>query len=319
MHHRVVILGSGPAGLTAAIYVGRAGLEPVVVEGWEPGGQLTTTTEVENFPGFPEGLMGPEMMDRFRAQAKRFGAKFMQGEVERTSLSATDKRLWLDGGEEVTCDVLIIATGASARWLGLESESRFRGWGVSSCATCDGAFFKGEVILVVGGGDSAMEEALYLTRFGKEVQVVHRRDELRASQIMQDRALAHPKISFRWSSALDEVLGTEQNGHLRVTGARIRDLKTGEVQEVTCGAVFVAIGHTPNTSIFQGELEMDEAGYLVVAPHSTKTDVPGVFAAGDVSDHVYRQAITAAGTGCMAAIDAERYLGEREEDKPKHA
>ncbi len=311
-HWKVVILGSGPAGLTAAIYTGRAGLSPLVIDGMEPGGQLTTTTDVENYPGFPEGVMGPEMMEMFRRQAERFSTSFLFGAVTRVDLAARPIKMWIDEDQEVTTDSLIISTGASAKWLGLPSENQFRGFGVSSCATCDGSFFKNQVMAVVGGGDTALEEALYLARLGSKVYLVHRRDQLRASKIMQDRALANPKIEFVWNAEVAEILG-EGSGHAKkVTGVRLRDTKTNETNELACAAVFVAIGHQPNTSLFEGQLEMHHGGYLVVEPGSTRTKIPGVFAAGDVADHSYRQAVTAAGTGCMAAIDAERFLGELE-------
>ncbi|MCB9637483.1 MAG: thioredoxin-disulfide reductase [Myxococcales bacterium] len=311
-HKRVVILGSGPAGLTAAIYAARADLAPLVIDGMEPGGQLTTTTDVENYPGFPDGVMGPEMMDMFRRQAERFGTEFLFGSVTKVDFSARPLKMWIDDSQEMTTDALIISTGASAKWLGLPSESAYRGFGVSSCATCDGSFFKNEVMVVVGGGDTALEEALYLSRLGSKVYVVHRRGELRASKIMQDRAFANPKIEFVWNAALDEILGEGQGHMKKVTGVRLRDTQTDETKELACGAVFVAIGHQPNTSLFEGQLEMHHGGYLVVEPGSTRTNIAGVFAAGDVADHSYRQAVTAAGSGCMAAIDVERYLGELE-------
>ena len=307
-HWKVIILGSGPAGLTAALYTARAGLEPLVVNGWEPGGQLTTTTEVENFPGFPDGIMGPDMMDLFRKQAERFGIHTLVGEAVEVNLTEDKKEIVFDNGETLTCDALIVSTGASAKWLGLETETKYRGWGVSSCATCDGSFFKGEDMLVIGGGDTAMEEALYLTRFASKIHVVHRRSELRASQIMQQRAMEHPQINFVWDSELVEVLGEEEGHHKKVVGGRVRNRNTSEETVIPCGAIFVAIGHKPNTDIFKGVLDLDESGYIQVEGRSTHTNVPGVFVAGDAADHVYRQAITAAGTGCMSAIDAERYL-----------
>ena len=309
-HYKVVIVGSGPAGLTAAIYTSRADLEPLVISGWEPGGQLTTTTDVENYPGFPDGVQGPELMELFRKQAERFGTQFKHAGVEKTDLSGPPHKLFLDSGEEITCDALIIATGASARWLGLESEEKFKGFGVSACATCDGAFFKGEDIVVVGGGDTAMEEALYLTRFANKVMVVHRRDQLRASKIMQKRAFENPKIEFIWNSVIDEVLGEEEQFTKKVTGVRLKNTKTGELSTVQCGAVFIAIGHTPNSGPFREFVETDDSGYILVEPGTTKTNIKGVFAAGDVTDKIYRQAITASGMGCMAAIEAERFLAE---------
>jgi thioredoxin reductase (NADPH) len=297
----VVILGSGPAGLTAALYAARANLRPLVLKGIDAGGQLMLTTDVENFPGFPDAVLGPELMERMEKQAARFEAELLHQEATRVDLSAKPFGVW-SGDEEWRARALIIATGASARMLGLDSERRLLGHGVSTCATCDGFFFRGQELLVVGGGDSAVEEALFLTRFATKVTIVHRRDSLRASKIMQDRAAANEKISFRWDSVIDEVLGDGQ-----VSGARIRNVRTGEATEVPSAGIFVAIGHTPNTSLFEGQLEMSQ-GYITVQEPTTRTSVDGVFAAGDVVDFVYRQAITAAGMGCQAAIDAERYL-----------
>jgi thioredoxin reductase (NADPH) len=299
----IIILGSGPAGLTAALYAARAHLKPLVVDGHEAGGQLTLTTMVENFPGFPDGLMGPDLIASMRKQAERFGAAFQGGNAAAVDLARRPFRVTIDGGVE-ECRALIIATGASAKLLGLPSERTLMGHGVSTCATCDGFFFQDQEILVVGGGDSAMEEAIFLTKFGKRVTVVHRRDALRASKIMQEKASKNPKIEFVWNSTLEEILGVHQG---KVTGVRIRNLKTSAVTERPVDGVFIAIGHTPNTQIFRGLLEMDEVGYIKTHD-GTKTSVPGVFAAGDVQDRVYRQAITAAGSGCMAAIDAERFL-----------
>jgi thioredoxin reductase (NADPH) len=304
-HYRVVILGSGPAGLTAAVYASRAELAPLVVEGGGgddptdvPGGQLMMTTEVDNYPGFPEGVLGPDLMDRMRKQAERFGAEFVPGELKAAVLKERPFRLSLASGE-VTADTVIVATGARAKWLNLPEELDFRTkiGGVSACATCDGFFYKGKEVLVVGGGDTAMEEATFLAKFASKVTVVHRRDELRASKAMQARARANPRI--------EKFLGGAGKG---VTGAMVRNVKTGVVTEVPCGGIFMAIGHVPNTAVFAGQLEMDEQGYLLEHDGTTATSVPGVFAAGDVADHRYRQAVTAAGTGCMAAIDAERFL-----------
>jgi thioredoxin reductase (NADPH) len=299
----VIILGSGPAGLTAGVYAARAHLTPLIVDGHEPGGQLTLTTMVENFPGFPEGLLGPDLIRSMRQQAERFGAEFRQGAVTAVELGRPPFRITIDGMLE-ECRALIIATGASAKMLGLPSERQLIGHGVSTCATCDGFFFQDQEVMVVGGGDSALEEALFLTKFAKRVTLIHRRDKLRASKIMQEKAFANPKIAFLWDSAPEEILDVMQQ---KVTAVRVRNLKTGAVTDRAVDGIFVAIGHTPNTAVFQGLLEMDAVGYITTHD-GTKTSVPGVFAAGDVQDHVYRQAITAAGSGCMAAIDAERFL-----------
>ena len=298
----VIILGSGPAGLTAAIYAARANLRPLVVEGLLAGGQLMTTTDVENYPGFPDGIQGPEMMALFKKQAERFGARFVAGDVTKVDLTQRPFRIWVDNAVYVGRSV-IVATGASPRTLGIVGEREYAGRGVSYCATCDGFFFRGKEIVIVGGGDTAMEEALFLARFGSRVTVVHRRHELRASKIMADRALRHEKIEFLWDSVVEEVVGDGK----KVTAVRVRDLKTGDARQLECGGFFVAIGHVPNTALFRGVLSMDEQGYLEVS-NGSRTVIPGVFVAGDVHDHVYRQAVTAAGAGCRAAIDCERWL-----------
>ncbi|HXX65308.1 MAG TPA: thioredoxin-disulfide reductase [Bacteroidota bacterium] len=307
MHHKLIIIGSGPAGLTAALYAGRANLSPLVFEGIQPGGQLTITTDVENYPGFPEGIMGPELMDIFRKQALRFGAVSLFKYVSKVDLSRRPFRIWVEQ-EEYTCDALIIATGASAKLLGITSEKEYMGYGVSACATCDGFFFKGLEVIVVGGGDTAIEEATFLTKFASKVTIVHRRDALRASKIMQDKAFKNPKISFVWDSVIDEILGKTEDGKKSVTGVQLRNQKTGKTSHLHAEGVFMGIGHKPNTDLFAGQLEMDSTGYLITQPRCTRTNIPGVFAAGDVADSVYRQAVSAAGTGCMAAIDAERWL-----------
>ncbi len=310
INKEVVILGSGPAGLTAAIYAARANLKPLVVEGPQPGGQLMITTDVENYPGFANGIMGPVLMDEFRGQAKRFGTEFIVTWVIRADLS---QRPFVVETEEHTikAETLIIATGASAKWLGIPGEAPMPhglgGNGVSACATCDGFFFRDKPLVVVGGGDTAMEEATFLTKFATGVTVVHRREALRASKIMQDKAFKNEKINFIWDSGVEEILGTRETG---VTGVRLKNLKTGDVRVLPTGGVFVAIGHKPNTDLFKGQLDMDEVGYIKTGDRSTATNIPGVFACGDAQDAVYRQAVTAAGTGCMAAIDAERFLDD---------
>jgi thioredoxin reductase (NADPH) len=303
----LIIVGGGPAGYTAALYAARAELRPLVIEGFQWGGQLMLTSDVENYPGYVDGVMGPEMMRDFRRQAERFGAEFVTDNVTRVDFSERPFRLWVEK-DEYGAHAVIVATGASARWLGLESEQRLQGRGVSACATCDGAFFKEKDIVVVGGGDSAFEEALFLTRFGTKVTLVHRRDDFRASPIMISRARANPKIDLLTPYVVDEVLGEAS-----VSGLRLRHAQTGETRELETQGVFVAIGHDPNTKLFVDQLEHDDNGYLVTRPGSTETNIPGVFAVGDVQDHVYRQAVTAAGSGCMGALDAERYLAEHEQ------
>jgi thioredoxin reductase (NADPH) len=300
----VVIIGSGPAGLTAAIYSARANLSPLMIEGKEPGGQLTLTTLVENFPGFPEGVLGPDLIDNMRKQAQHFGTEVVNGFVHKVDFSTRPFKVWY-GDTEVEAKSVIISTGSSAKLIGLESELKLMGHGVSTCATCDGFFFRGKKIAMVGGGDSAMEESTFLTKFATEVNLIHRRDTLRASKIMQDRAMANPKIKFIWNTAVEEVVGTPQSG---VTGLKLQNLQTKQHSELAVDGLFIAIGHNPNTEIFKGVIDLNEQGYIKTQASSTRTNIPGVFACGDVQDPIFRQAITAAGTGCMAAIEAERWL-----------
>ncbi len=310
-HHKLIIIGSGPAGLTAALYAGRANLNPMIFEGLQPGGQLTITTDVENYPGFEEGIMGPELMDIMRKQAQRFGATCLFKEITEVDFSQRPFVL-KSNKEEYTADAVIVSTGASAKLLGLESETKFMGYGVSACATCDGFFFKDQKIMVVGGGDTALEEALYLTKFGSEVTIAHRREGFRASNIMLERAKKNPKIKFNLNKVVKEVKGLEEDNKKVMNRVVLEDTQNGFLEEVEVDGLFIAIGHKPNTDLFKGKLEMDETGYLLVKPGSTYTSIEGVFAAGDVADKTYRQAVTAAGTGCMSAIDAQRWLEENE-------
>ncbi len=300
----LIIMGTGPAGYTAAIYTGRANLKPLVIEGFQPGGQLMITTEIENFPGFPEGINGPELMGKMREQAAKFDAEFIRGSVTEVDLSRSPFCLALEDGREFLTHALIVATGANAKWLGIKSEVRYRGKGVSACATCDGFFFRDCNVFVIGGGDTAMEEALYLTKFASHVTLVHRREEFRSSKIMSLRTRKNPKISMMLNEVVDEILGDGE----KVTGIRLKNVVTGELSEHACDGVFLAIGHAPNTGLFKDQLDLDDYGYIITKKSSTETNVMGVFACGDVQDYVYRQAVTAVGTGCMAAVDAERFL-----------
>ncbi len=309
-HENVIIIGSGPAGYTAAIYAARAMLSPVIISGIQPGGQLTITTDVENYPGFADPVQGPWLMEQMREQAEKMGAAIITDHITKVDLSARPFRLTGDGGQEYSCNALIIATGAQAMWLGLESEEKFKGFGVSACATCDGFFYKGKKVIVVGGGNTAVEEAIYLTNFASEVILVHRRDELRAEKVLQKRLLDNPKITVMWDTVLEEVLGEDMPKS--VTGARLKNVKTGEITTIGVDGIFIAIGHKPSTELFEGQLELKRGGYIKTACDSTATSVPGVFAAGDVADDRFKQAVTAAGMGCMAAIEVEHFLAEAE-------
>jgi thioredoxin reductase (NADPH) len=310
IHAKVVIIGSGPAGFTAAIYAARAMLEPVLIQGIQPGGQLTITTDVENYPGFAEVVQGPWLMEQMQAQAAHVGTEIVMDHISKVDLARRPFRLEGDSGDTYSCDALIIATGAQARWLGLPSEEKYKGYGVSACATCDGFFFKGKEVVIFGGGNTAVEEALFLTNFASKVTLVHRRDSFRAEKIMQERLFKNPKIEVVWNSVLHEVTGTDDPK--TVTGVKLKNVKTGKVSALRVDGVFIAIGHEPATGLFKGQLEIKASGYLVTEPDSTRTSIPGVFAAGDVKDEVFRQAVTAAGMGCMAALEAERYLAKLE-------
>ena len=309
-HAKVIILGSGPAGYTAAIYAARAMLKPVVIQGNQPGGQMTITTDVENYPGFADVVQGPWLMEQMQAQAAHVGTEFVMDHISKVDLARRPFRLEGDSGDTYSCDVLIVATGAQARWLGLPSEEKYKGYGVSACATCDGFFFKGKEIAIFGGGNTAVEEALFLTNFASKVTLVHRRDSFRAEKIMQERLFKNPKIEVVWNSVLQEVTGTDDPK--TVTGVKLKNVKSGKITPLAVAGVFVAIGHEPATQLFKGQLEMNASGYLIAEPDSTRTSIPGVFAAGDVKDEVFRQAVTAAGMGCMAALEAERYLAKVE-------
>ena len=309
-HHKVLILGSGAAGLTAAIYTARASLEPTLIHGMQPGGQMTITTDVENYPGFPEVIQGPWLMEQIQAQAEGVGTEMISDLIVEADLKSPPFKLIGDSGDVYTCDALIICTGAEAKWLGMESEQKYQGFGVSACETCDGFFYRGKEVAVVGGGNTAVEEAIYLTNHATKVKLIHRRDELRAEKMLQQRLFNNPKIEMLWNSTLEEVVGKQDGPMPEVTGMKVRNLQTDEVTDHSLEGVFIAIGHKPNTDIFVGQLEMDDEGYLITQPDSTATQIPGVFAAGDVQDNKFRQAVTAAGTGCMAALEAEKYLAE---------
>ncbi len=311
-HSKVLILGSGPAGLTAAIYAARASLEPRLIHGMQPGGQLTITTEVENYPGFAETIQGPWLMEQMEEQARKVGTDIVSDTIMQADLSARPFRLSGDSGREYSCDILIICTGAQAKWLGLESEMKFQGFGVSACATCDGFFYRGKEVAVVGGGNTAVEEALFLTNFASKVYLIHRRDSLRAEKILQKRLFANEKVEIVWNHQVEEILGEEDP--LGVTGLRLRNTQDGSEKKIDIHGVFIAIGHAPNTALFKGQVDMDDEGYILTAPDSTATNIEGVFAAGDVQDKIYRQAVTAAGTGCMAALEAERLLTRWQDD-----
>ncbi|MBW8303177.1 MAG: thioredoxin-disulfide reductase [Brevundimonas sp.] len=316
---RVAIIGSGPAGWTAAIYAARALLNPVVIAGLQPGGQLTITTDVENYPGFADVIQGPWLMEQMRAQAEHVGTEIIEDIVVKADLSQRPFRLTLDSGTEMLAETVIISTGAQAKWLGIESEAKYQGFGVSACATCDGFFYRGKDVIVVGGGNTAVEEALFLTNFASKVTVVHRRDEFRAERILQDRLFSNPKVEVVWDNAIDEILGeTNSFGGVNVTGARVKNVKTGETREITADGVFIAIGHAPSSELFAGQLETKQGGYLVVKPGTAATAIEGVWAAGDVTDDIYRQAVTAAGMGCMAALEAVRFLAEQDHKAKGH-
>jgi thioredoxin reductase (NADPH) len=315
---RVAIIGSGPAGWTAAIYAARASLNPVMIAGLQPGGQLTITTDVENYPGFAETIQGPWLMEQMQAQAMHVGTEVLHDIVVKADLSQRPFRLTLDSGTELLAETVVISTGAQAKWLGLESEQKYQGFGVSACATCDGFFYRGKQVVVVGGGNTAVEEALFLTNFAETVTVVHRRDEFRAEKILQDRLFAHPKIKVVWDCAVDEILGVSEAGASNVTGVRLKNVKTGDLTEIAADGVFIAIGHAPSSELFAGQLEISSGGYLRVKPGTASTQIEGVYAAGDVTDDVYRQAVTAAGMGCMAALEAARFLAEEDHKAAHH-